>query len=90
MTTTPAPTPAAGAGRWVHGDDVLAHATSAGAVVAPASGGPAVALSGPEAMLWQATAEPATTETLASLVGDDVARTGLTALAGLGILREVD
>lgn len=89
MSTTPAPAPVAVAGRWAHGDDVLAYATSAGAVVAPAGGGPAVTLSGPEATLWQATVEPATTETLASLVGADVAHAGLTALAGLGILREI-
>jgi hypothetical protein len=85
VTTTPAPV----AGRWAHGDDVLAYTTSAGAVVAPAGGGPAIALSGAEGVLWQATVEPATTETLAALVGADVAQAGLTALSGLGLLRVV-
>ncbi len=63
--------------------------TSAGATVAPAGGGAAVALSGAEGVLWQATAEPVTVDTLASLVGAEVAQAGLAALAGLGLLREV-
>lgn len=87
MTATPAP--ASDAGRWARCDDVLVYETSTGAVVAPAGGGAAVALSGPESVLWQATAEPVTTETLAVLVGADVAQAGLAALAGLGVLREV-
>jgi hypothetical protein len=87
VTSTPAPAPVAG--RWAHSDDVLAYETSAGAVVAPAGGGAAVALSGPEGVLWQATAEPAATDTLVALVGADVAQACLAALAGLGILREV-
>lgn len=87
MTTMPAPAP--DAGRWARCEELVAYETSTGAVVAPAAGGAAVALSGPESVLWQATAEPVTTETLASLVGADVAHAGLVALSGLGLLREV-
>jgi hypothetical protein len=68
---------------------VLAYDTSVGAVVVPAGGGAAVTLSGDEGLLWHATAEPVSVDTLASLVGDETARAGVAALAGLGVLREV-
>ena len=78
-------------GSWVRCGDVLSYTSLGGTVVLPADGRTAVTLSAAEHALWAATAEPATVETLAALIGADAQAAGATAarLARLGIVREV-
>lgn len=86
MTTTPA----RATGTWARCGDVLSSATATGTVAIPPGGRAAVALSGVDHAVWAALAEPGAADGLATRFGDEDVRRALVALAGLGLLREVD
>ena len=81
--------PGRAAGRWARCGGALSSRTSSGAVVLPAGGDTAVALSGLEQSVWAHAAEPVTVDALAPLADPTSVAAALERLAALGLVHEV-